>query len=79
MAGAGCGPVKVRGLPSRSTATLEVPTVTGKGSILIGIDGTYVPSGDAVMVGNPAHTYDGFSCDQGGSIDSALVCSDEAA
>jgi hypothetical protein len=65
--------------PSRSTATLEVPTVTGKGSILIGIDGTYVPSGDAVMVGNPAHTYDGFSCDQGGSIVSALVCSDEAA
>jgi hypothetical protein len=62
-----------------SSAQVELVTPSGHGSMLVGHDGAYVPVGDATMVGDPDHTYSGFSCDTGGSIVAGGVCSDVGA
>ena len=62
-----------------SSAQVELVTPSGHGSMLVGHDGAYVPVGDATLVGDPDHTYSGFSCDTGGSIVAGGVCSDVGA
>ncbi len=61
------------------SAGQEIATITGEGAFLVGVDGAYVPSGDATTVGDPQHAFSGFSCTTAGAIAGLGTCTDVGA
>ncbi len=61
------------------SASISVATRTGNGELLVGRDGSFVATGDATIVGDPAHVDSGFSCDAAGAIVGVAPCTDVGA